>query len=224
MSKKIMLLALAAVSAVLFVLPAVASAADWEMTPAGGSYSVTNVGSTKLTSASGSTVTCTTVTGNGQYNAGSATNGTVELTFSHCTSVVLGITVNCTTSGKGTGEITTTTVSFENVYLTDNKTKPGVKLTGAGTEMHFATFACAGVTFVVTGGVYGEGTTPCGTVSKTHGLKFESVSAGTQKWMQNTETNAKEDLTSTRGGTAETASQDGEGTLTFTTTESVTCV
>ena len=224
MSKKIMLLALTAVSAVMFALPAVASAGEWEMTPAGGAFTVANVGNTVLTTSNNETLTCTKVTGSGSYNAGSATTGTVEMTFHSCTTVVLGFKVNCTSSGQPTGTVTTTTVTFTNIYLEDDKTLPGVKLTGAGANEHFATFSCGGVNIVVTGSVIGESESKCGTAAKEHKLNFESTAHGTQKWKQNTTTGAITDLTATVGGSPRTASQDGTGILTFANTETVTCV
>ena len=225
MSKKIMLLALTAVSAVMFALPAVASAGEWEMVPGGKAFTVDNVGNTVLTTNNNETVTCTKVAGTGTYNTApvSTTTGTVEMTFTGCTTIIFGFTVNCTTSGLATGTITTTTVGFTNIYLTDAKTTPGVKLTGAGADEHFATFTCGGVKIVVSGSVIGESESICNHETKEHKLKFESTAHGIQQWKQNTLTGPETDLTATVGGTAHTASQDGTGKLTFNQNEKVVC-
>lgn len=224
MSKKIMLLALTTVSAALFALPAAASAGEWEMTPAGGAFTVHSVGNTVLTTHNNETITCTTVTGGDSYNMGSTTTGTIGLTFHGCTTTVLGFKVNCTGAGEPTGTTKTTTLTFTNIYLTDSKTTPGIKITGAGANEHFDTFKCGGVEVVVTGSLIGQLESPCGTASKEHKLLFESTAHGTQKWMQNTLTGPNTDLTATIGGTPRTASLDGTWILTFAQIETVRCV
>jgi len=227
--KKLVLLALAAVSAVLFALPAVASAGEWEVDPAGVTFTAVNSGITVLTTSNNETVTCTGSSGSGAYNATSKTTGTIELSFTGCTESVFGSSCSNTATA---GKITTTTVTFTNEYVTDNKTSPGVTLKGTGAEEHFATFTCAsgGVEIKVTGTVMGQlEANECGTTSTTHKLEFNSISHGVQEHTKVTGTGTSIYDLSARvktifGTNTYTASQDGTGILTFSQAATVTCV
>jgi len=216
--KKLVLLAVAAVIAALFALPAVASAAEWEMDPAGWAFNATSVGATALKTNNNETVNCTGSTGSGAYNAGSKTEGTIELTFTGCTDSIFG--GKCNTAGQAAGTITTTpALIFKNAYLEDNKLKPGITIKGTGVEEHFVSFECAGGLFKakVTGTVLGEVEGACASESEEQKIKFESVTHGNQKWNQDTKTGAIEDLTTAVtvfGATNNrTSSQDGTGIL-----------
>ena len=221
-----MLLALAAVSAVLFALPAVASAAEWTLEPGNQNFSASSVGGTTLTTnANEEEVNCTGSTGNGTVNA-AGTGGTIELTFTGCKS--LG--TNCTTAGKTAGTITTTTMDWTSVYLTHNKTTPGIKLEGTtegAKHGHIATFKCGFglVTIEVEGSVIGHVEEECDEkVRKEFLINFESVERGVQKYMQNTATGTKTDLTAWRNGAHRTASQDGTGKITLEKESTIHCV
>jgi hypothetical protein len=230
MSKKLMLLALAAVSAVMFVLPAVASAGVWELKPASGKFPQTftnaSIGNTILTTDESSLkVTCTKATGTGEYE--NATTGkNLTLTFSGCTENLFGS--SCTNE---VGGILTTDLTFHNIMLEKTGAvgfpngTPGILITAnAG---HFATFSCGGglVKVAVNGnGIVGDIVNECGSTTKSTTLKFESVATGTQKWTKITTEGTVFDLTSSQnGGAAKTASQDGEGTSTFLENETIVC-
>jgi hypothetical protein len=240
MKHKMILLALAAVSAVMFAVPAVAAAGEWEIDPASGkfpqSFTAANIGNTTLTQDplnaedKPATVTCTGSSGSGKYTT--KTTGEIELTFTGCKESQFGS--SCTSAGQATGTITTTNMTFHNIMIDSTAQRPATEKTKAGTAGilitsnagHFATFNCALFFKIeVTGsGVIGDISAPeCGGTSKTSTLKFESTAEGTQKYMQITTEGTKFDLTSTQGGTARTASQDGEGTVTYNENMTMTC-
>src|SRR6476469_9846407 len=141
--KKLILVAVAAFSAATFALPAVASAGVWNMDPAGGAFNFAGNGAFKWTTAN-HTIECTGAKGNGFYNTGSTSEGVIGLTLTGCKEGP----IICTTSGKASGEITTTTMTFKNVYLEPETMTPGVTIKGAeGGEPkeHVATFVCGGI-------------------------------------------------------------------------------
>jgi len=196
--KKLVLLALGAVSAVMFALPAVASAGEWEVDPAGVTFTPgSNSGlNSVLTTNNNETVTCEGSTGSGAYNALSHTTGTIELTFTGCRESIFGTTCSNTTTA---GRITTTKATLTNEYLTDDKKTPGVTIKGTGTEEHLATFTCdfGGVKLKVTGTVMGAfEANECGTNSTVHKLEFNSPTHGNQQYKQITGTGTNYDLTS----------------------------
>jgi hypothetical protein len=198
MNKKIMMLALAAVSAAMFALPAVASA-ELAHIGATGAINVTG-GAGTLTRADGNNVSGTGVTGVGSFTT--TTKGKVVLTFTGAKSTSLG--VHCQTTGKPTGEIVTTELEFHLITVTKNV--PGILITSnAG---HFATFECAGATVSVNGpGILGEITSPaCGGKATEAALSFTSAKAGTQT--HTTWTGTTYDLESTIFGVKATSSLD----------------
>ena len=230
MKKKTMLLALAAVSAALFALPAVASAGTWHLEPT-SNFTIAG-GTAQLTSSLG-TISCTSVTGTGKYDAGSTTTGKIELTFHGC---FLGAT-ECQGTNPATtpGTITTTELPFHNVVL--DVTAGGVKDIGvlitpgnvtnvpeAGYG-HYATFKCGFITVQVNGnGILGQVVKPkCGETSASGEISFESQSTGVQKWTQITTTGTKYQLKANGGLGWVNASQDGSGTTTFVTAGKVNC-
>jgi hypothetical protein len=216
MSKKMMLLALAAVSAAMFALPAVASAGTWDIEPANGSSTINftvSGGTAQLTTSGGNPVHCTSISGKGHYS--SKTGGTINLTFHGCTTSTIFGTVSCGSSGT----ITTTTLAFDNVHLEAAKTTPGILITSnAG---HFATFSCSIVNVTVTGnGVIGQITAPkCGETKNTATVSFTSKSAGVQTWSQVTTTGTVFGLKKGE----ESASQDATATITFTENAKLNC-
>ncbi|HWO83788.1 MAG TPA: hypothetical protein VNM38_08380, partial [Solirubrobacterales bacterium] len=124
MSKKIIPLTLAAVSAAMFVLSAAASA-NWGVTPTNANF--TSTGPTAKLFANGEpTIECkgsgrpAVNTGSGTYEDG--TTGTVTLHFTECQAEFLGITVPCSTILADPGSKTiVTSGNFHNVTITSGK-------------------------------------------------------------------------------------------------------
>jgi hypothetical protein len=223
MTKKMMLLALAVVSAVMFALPAVASAGS-PLVECGGvacGKFTSHGGTSVLSTTSGTTVTCTTNTGSGSFT--STTTGTIKLTFSGCKESIFS--TSCNTSGQASGVVVTTESVFHTTYLTDDKKTPGVLVTPGANE-HFSSFECAGgfSNHVVKGnGVMGRLTAPpCGGTSATKSLtlSFEDTAHGAQTYKQITGTGTIYDLND--NGT--TASMEAEGTVTLASNPTITCV
>jgi hypothetical protein len=217
------LLALAAVSAVMFALPAVASAGTWELDGFGkftSAAGVTTLTQDPLNAEDKPTeVTCKSSTGTGTYTSKTGGNEFTQ-TFKECTESLFGF--SCTTAGQAAGTIKTTDLTFENIMIDSTAQKaggtPGILITpNAG---HFASFTCGGfIPVSVNGnGLIGDLTQPCGDVKAAgvaRELNFDSVATGTQRYMQVTTAGTKFDLSSTSSGTTRTASQDGEGKVTF---------
>lgn len=183
MNKKIMLLALAAVSAAVLAVPSMASALTplhLNPTPEVKTEGV-HGGTSVLSTTSGLSVTCDTVTTKGSsvtFNAG-GTTGTMQLLFGgDCRSA--GFT--CTSSGQTSGEITTTVLPFDLATVgTTSPGEPGVLVTPAAEE-HFASFSCVGLNFVVKGnGVIGTfEELSCGGETATAKINFATSGAGVQ--------------------------------------------
>src|SRR4051794_19954612 len=115
MSKKLMMLALAAVSAAMFALPAAASAGSWHLEKtAGGAtgpeLAITGGASTLTTLENFLTVKSTGMTGTAIFNENSTTTGTIPggLKFTGVTS--LGFP--CTSEGQAAGTVLTTPLAF----------------------------------------------------------------------------------------------------------------
>jgi len=215
MNKKLMLLALAAVSAAIFALPSVASA-ELAHISSTGKFTLANKAGTNttLTEHEKTTkVTCTQATGNGEFTT--TTKGTITISFHGCTENVFS--TSCTgevPSHEPAGTITTTLLEFHLIEI-DNNT-PGVLITPK--EGHFATFTCAGglVTKKVGGnGIIGHITAACGEAKVSQEIDFHSTNettpGDTQKYTQITTAGTKFDLTSN----GVTAAQDGTGSITF---------
>jgi hypothetical protein len=164
--KKMILLALAAISAML-MLPALASATPAHLSKTPENFSV-HSWSSYLSRVDGSVVTAAATNGSGAFE--NTTTGTVKLTFEGVQTQ--NPTTNCASTGEGHaliaggGKATTTTLPFHLVML--SASRPGVLVTPAANN-HFATFKCVGglVTIVVKGvGILGEITSPlCGEAS-----------------------------------------------------------
>jgi hypothetical protein len=205
MNKKLLSLALAAVSATMVALPAVASA-EFVHIDKTGAFTVSS-GAGLLTRADGNNFSGTGITGSGSFTT--TTTGKATLTFSGAKSVSLG--VHCQTKGTPTGVIHTTELEFHVITVTKNV--PGILVTSnAG---HFATYECAGAEVKVNGtGILGEITKPaCGGKSTEATLSFSSPSAGTQK--HTTWTGTTYDLESTVFGVKATSSLDLTATIKF---------
>jgi len=156
MSKRTTMLALAAVSAVMFVLPAAASA-NWGVTPGNMVFHGTTTGGT-MSAAGEPSVTCggpNHITGAWD---GSGTTGSWSADLTECHTFILGITRRCTTGPEPKTENTITTGgTFHNVTITGGKR--GVLIT-----MNTYTLKCQSALhpFKVSGSIIGEVTQPVG--------------------------------------------------------------
>jgi hypothetical protein len=172
MSKKLMLLAAGALTALAFTaLPSLASASEWEnhCTSLPCSFTVQATGHTVFSTAakegSTHTVTCTTTTGSGSQSALTSKTATVELTFSGCKELDTGFGFACNSPGAAAGTVTTNTMTSDNIWIDAAKTTPGSRLTGIN-----VTFSCGfGLAQTrVTGNIIGHLETPnCG-VARNH--------------------------------------------------------
>jgi hypothetical protein len=228
MKHKLMMLALAAVSAVFFALPAAASAApEWDIDSETGALpTFTSAGGTaKLTSSGFGAflpVECTKNTGTGKYTT--QTTSSVTLTFTGCTQA--GNT--CTTSGQAAGTIKTTELVSHNIMVESTEQvaggTPGLLITP--NNGHFATFVCGSSTFTVGGnGIIGDISSPkCGgAFSKTATVVFETSSSGIQRYMQYETNGSTYDLSTTTSLGTFTSGEDATGTVTFNQGTKMTC-
>jgi len=216
-----MVLALAAVSAAFFALPAMASAEEihWDTPEA---FSISGAGG-ELRAETEQPITCTKTEGNGKYDAGSTTTGTSELKFTGCHTSVFGFTASCKTGAEAAGTIVTSgafhLITWSESTGTVDPVKPAVLLTPATT-----TIVCAGIANITTHGtVIGTILKPaCGGSGKELELSFTATG---NVQTHNMYTGVPHDLTSTTGnGSALTSAlvgnavnkQANAGTLTCT--------
>jgi hypothetical protein len=221
MSKKMMLLALAAVSAVMFVLPAAASA-NWGVTP--GNAEFTGSGPEGSLSASGEpTITCKGPnTGSGKYD-GSGTTGHIHLHFTICSTTVI-FRFPCSTTATPKDETITVTGTFHNITIATPVPIRGILVTPEPTVIKCES---VGNAITVNGAVIGEVTSPTGACplnTKTIGLKFGVTgSPATQVHKTIVGSATEYDLTATTaGGSAVTAALNATATNTFTNPKEVT--
>jgi hypothetical protein len=221
--KKITLLASAMAIFAVMALPSVASAGGWHIDPPGTSFSI--AGGPQILTGSTTNVNCASLTGTGSYDSNNQTTGKISLKFNNCTEPIFG--TSCTTSGEVTGTIKPTqNLVFHNIYTGDNKTTPGILITS--NSGHFASFSCffGGISVVVNGnGVMGTVTSPgCGKSSTTGKVKFNGTGT-VQEHRQVTNTGTIFSLSSSvNGGAFNAAAQDGEATLTFPQSSTMTCI
>jgi hypothetical protein len=227
MKHKLMMLALAAVSAALFALPAVASAAEWDIDSETGALPTftSKGGAAKLTSSGFGAflpVECTANTGSGKYTT--QTTSSVTLTFTGCTQA--GNT--CTTSGQASGTIKTTELVSHNIMIESTQQvaggTPGLLITP--NNGHFATFVCGSTTFVVGGtGIIGDISAPkCGGAFQTTAtVVFATTSSGNQQYKQVETAGTSYDLSTTLGSSTFTSGEDATGTVTFSQGTKMTC-
>lgn len=220
MSKKIMLLALAAASLAAFALPSMAMAEDVpvHLVPKPEGAKAITGGVAELTTASGTKVTSKKTDGTATFET--STTGTLELTFTESSSFGFP----CNSPGQPSGTITTGSQPFHLVTL-PGKT-PGILITPPANGV-FAEFTCAGfLTAVVKGnGIVGTITAPaCGGSSTTSTNKFEAASAGVQKHKKVEGTETEYHLTaSINGGAFQEAAQVGEGVTNLVTETTLEC-
>jgi hypothetical protein len=229
MKNKMMLLALAAISAVMLVVPAVASAGepqvDSKLLNEGKALSFTSKGGFSELRATGEpSIACTSNEGTGKYNT--KTTGEFELTFKGCTTSFFGFPVECHSTGQANNVITTGTSVFHNTYLTDAKTTPGILVTPP-TGGVFTTITCAGLSSIAVGGngIIGHLESPkCGGSSTTGTLNFQATGSS-QTYKKVTATGTEYSLkATTSGGSAVAAGEVAEGTVTFAESITLTCV
>jgi len=216
MNKKMMLLALSVVSAALFALPAVASATPAHIS-ATENFTISGTETVTLEDDGGAKVECHSgVSGSGSFE--NTTTGTINLTFSGCTSSG----ISCNSSGAAAGTIVTTALPFHLVMLAANS--PGVLITpnAGGTGTHFATFNCT--IFVkkeVTGnGVLGTITSPaCGVANKTATMSFAQDPAKTGSQLHPTYTGTTYQLK----GNGTNSAQIATGQIHFANAKTISC-
>ncbi len=225
MSKKLMLLAAGALTALAFsALPIAASAGEFEhhCTSTGGvAEECTNMtiasGALEYSNDNHEGYTCTSVTGTATAEK-TGTTGTAKLTFTGCKETVTFFKFSCTNTGTA-GKVETNTLVSHNVYLEPNtqaQTKPGLLLTGVN-----VTFTCAGfATKTLTGNIIGIITNSnCTSAVTSMTVKFEKLGAATgttQEWEQITTSGTFFDLIQNNdaGGSYTTSALKGEGTIT----------
>lgn len=223
MSKKIILLALAAVSMVAaFALPAAAMAEDVPLhvvPKPEGTKKVDGVGNAELTGSFG-TVKCTSSEGTAKF--ATTTTGTFEQTFHGCE--LFG--TKCTTEGQATaGTITTTELPFDLLTVehtpANGTSGPGILVTPNPTTGVFAHFVCGFIKFTVEGnGLIGTITKPeCGHESAETTISFSSSSTGVQTHKTVVGTETEYSLTQAGGN----ASEDAEGTVTLEKAAKLEC-
>jgi hypothetical protein len=225
MSKKVMLLAIAAVAALAFAaMPALASANTPEVDPSSGTFPLAFTGTSGVGTLNSSvaTVTCKKDKNTGTFT--NRTSGTLEVTCEECTGP-LGVA--CTTSGQASGVITTNTSVFDLVYLKAGGTTPGVVDTPP-TGGTFAEFSCSALAKLkVTGnGLLGHVDSPaCGATSSAFAVDFEATGTA-QKYTQVEEAGTVFSLlTSLLPGTPVTSSEVSVGNETYSggRTAQLTC-
>jgi len=219
MSKKMMLLALAAVSAAMFALPAAASADELHFANV---TTFTGHAPEGSLTGDGKKITCETTHVTGSFDAGSTTTGKIHLDFTGCHVTVLGFTVKCRTVGSALDNTITTEGTFHLITTENTPTigKPAILVTPNTTEL-----SCAGQITIVHGTVIGTITSPaCGGKSKTMGLSFTATG---ESQNDKSYTGKTVNLTTTTNSTETPGSQAGlattptitsgtEGTLTCT--------
>jgi hypothetical protein len=214
MSKKIMVLALAVVSAVFFALPAMASATEihWSSTE---KFTIAGPGG-ELRASGEPTITCTATSGNGTF--ASTTTGSTNLTFTGCHTAVFGLTASCKSEGNETAGTITTSGTFHLIRLSTTTAEPAILLTTETTKI-----VCAGISTITThDNVIGRIISPeCGKSSKTLTVLF-AASGSTQS--QLTWTGKNYDLiATTNDGVIHTAALVGEATNTQSTAGTLDC-
>jgi hypothetical protein len=220
MTKKIMLLALAAVSAALFAMPAVASA-NWGVDPINQSFTGTSEAGTVgvFSSVNEPTTTCE----GPDHMAGNwsdGTSGKFSLDATACHISFLGATVACKTAGAPLSNTELITGSFRNVTIEGGKR--GVTFTFSET-----TIVCGGfATLKISGSVIGKltGDPACGSVDSAVTLDF-IVIGNVQAPLRSDSMSISEsdDLKVATGSTSSTAALKSETTLNTVSNTTWTC-
>jgi hypothetical protein len=224
MTKKIMLLALAAVSAAMFAMPAMASA-NWGVDPVNQTFSGTShVGTVGSLAAAGEpTITCL----GPDHVSGNWTNGTEGVFTLHATEchvVVLGFTIACKTAGAPLNNTIHTHGTFKNVTINPTGTpgKKGITVTPTGTTVQCG----ATKPITVTGSIIGvltEIPDGCDVTDSEATLEF-LVSGGKQTPMRTDGSVVDDDLfAQTEGGSKVTGALEGKFNIKTVTNTTFTC-
>ena len=171
MSKKIMLLALTAVSAALFALPAVASAQEIHFESATNQNFTVTGPAGELRASGEPTITCESTDGTGAQT--SSTTGNLNLDFTGCHINVLGFTVKCRSAGSALDNTIATGGTY---HLITWKNQAGTAFPAALVTANTTSVVCAGTTVRVTGDLIGTITSPkCGAKSKSLSISFTAT-------------------------------------------------
>jgi hypothetical protein len=195
------LVALATCACLAIVPPALAVTPEGDFEGLSNS-AVGSSGSSAMSLADGTTISCTSGTGSGVST--SKTTGEGSYTLHGCREQVSAFQFFCTSEGQPSGTIKLASTVGHLVYLDENHTKPGVLATPPANGV-FAKFACGGLfTVEVKGnGVLGQITSPkCGETSSKGTVVTESTSHGVQKVRQVEETGTFYNLTASLNGGA----------------------
>lgn len=181
-------------------------------------------GASEMSTAGGTTISCTSGAGTGQAN--DKTTGEGTYTLHGCRETVSLFKFFCKSEGQPEGTIKLATTIGHLVYLDENHTKPGVLATPPANGV-FAKFTCGGFFMVeVKGnGILGEIIAPkCGETSKTGTVITQTASHGVQKTRQIEETGTLYNLTaSINGGAFESVATTWSVTGTSTQSGTLTC-
>jgi hypothetical protein len=142
MSKKMMLLTLAVVSAAFFALPGMAVAQEIHFEP--GEAFTASGGGGEFRVSGEPTITCTATAGTGKFDAGSTTTGSLIGDTTGCHTSVFGITASCKSEGAASGTIATSGTFH---LITVSSGVPGVLGTGNTTKI-----ICAGISTITASG------------------------------------------------------------------------
>jgi hypothetical protein len=212
MTKKKLLVAATVLSALALSLPSGASAGSPEVEcalAACGPFTFQG-GLVEFTLENGFKTQCTSVTGTGNYS--SKTGGSISLSFHGCIDTVTGFKIPCTSPGQPAGTVVLPNYQFDNIYLTDSKTAPGILITNLD-----STYTCFSSHTTMTGGLIGAIEPGCaGGPSNAFTVAFQRVALGKQKYTQNTGTGGIfAPLTSFNGSAGITEALDATGTVKF---------
>ncbi len=183
-------------------------------TKAGGTsslFTVQGVGQTIVSTTSGSIYSCSSSLGSGQFL--NATSGAINLEFKGCAIN----SIPCTSSGRTSGTVVTSKLSFTLVYLDAAKSKFGLLLTPP-LSTPFAECLWWGLPVRWTGSLIGQITSPALNAESTSASLAFTGSSGMQTYQQIEGAGVKYHLTHTvNGANAAEMALGNQGTLTFPT-------
>jgi hypothetical protein len=163
MSKKTILRALAVISAAFFALPSLAVAEEIHIEPA-EHFNVSGTGG-EVRAENEPTVTCTKTEGNGTFDAGGTTTGSIFRDYTGCHTTVFGFTASCKSEGA---EIAGTVANGGTFHMITWKNGSGVAFPAVLMTTNTTKMVCAGISVVTfTGATISTITSPaCGGSSK----------------------------------------------------------
>lgn len=165
-------------------------------------------------------VTCETIDATGTINAGGK-SGSLVLDMTGCHLVFsMGFTNPCHSFTAPLSNTIKLAGSFVTTYLTDDKTKPGIKFTIATTRI-----MCLGGEATLSGSVLGTLSSPaCGVQASKGTIKFATEGPELQEHRQITGTGPSITLTSTGGENAVPGGLDLDLAIGFSKEAKITCV